>query len=387
MLFLMITLGFLAAFGPLVTDMYLPALPTMTGYFHTTPSKVQLSLMSSLLGLSLGQLVVGPLSDKFGRKKPLLISLGLFILTTIICIGAWDIYSFVLFRFLQGMAGAGGLVISRSVATDLFSGNELAEFFAMIGAVHGLAPIGSPVIGGALMKVTNWQGIFSVLLLTGILLLLLSFRLYESLSLERRSTRSVLSSFMLFVPVVRNKRFMLYVAAISCSMATLFAYIASSPFILQKTYGLTPLEFSCCFAFNAVGLMAGSLSASRFKRIETAFLLGSTGLFLMSSVTALLLVSNAPFVLFESALFAMLFCAGLIFPTTTTLALDIERRHTGTASAVLGATGFIIGGMVSPIVGMGNIHISTSVVMVFFAMLVLLLSLVSLRKKNHGSNL
>lgn len=160
--FLLVVLGILAAFGPFVTDMYLPGLPAMTAYFGTTASMVQLGITTAMLGLAFGQIIVGPLSDKYGRRKPLLLSLGVFFFSTIGCIFSWNVEVFIFFRFLQGMAGAGGIVISRSVATDCYSGKELAKAFAMISAVNGLAPIIAPIVGGVLLKFTNWQGIFSL---------------------------------------------------------------------------------------------------------------------------------------------------------------------------------------------------------------------------------
>ena len=162
--FLLVLLGILAAFGPFVTDMYLPGLPSMTVYFDTTASMVQLGITTAMLGLGFGQIIVGPLSDKYGRKLPLLLSLWLFIFSTIACICSWSIGAFIFFRFLQGIAGAGGIVISRSVATDCYGGKELAKAFAMISAVNGLAPILAPVGGGVMLKFTNWLGIFVFLL-------------------------------------------------------------------------------------------------------------------------------------------------------------------------------------------------------------------------------
>lgn len=163
--------------------MYLPGLPTMTDYFNTTASMVQLGITTAMLGLGVGQLLVGPLSDKYGRKLPLMYSLWLFIFSTVACIFSWNIGAFICFRFLQGIAGAGGIVISRSVATDCYAGKELAKAFAMISAVNGLAPILAPVGGGVLLKFTSWLGIFVFLLVLGCILLLLC------LAVERIFTR------------------------------------------------------------------------------------------------------------------------------------------------------------------------------------------------------
>ena len=166
--FLLTLLGMLTAFGPFVTDMYLPSLPSMGEYFKTTPSLVQLGLTASMIGLAAGQIFFGPLSDKYGRRSPMLAAMYLFIISTIGCIFAPTIEIFAILRLLQGIAGAGGIVISRSVATDMFTGKELAKTLAIIGAINGAAPI----IGGGLTEGIDWKGIFWVLLALGIILLL-----------------------------------------------------------------------------------------------------------------------------------------------------------------------------------------------------------------------
>ena len=187
--FLLILLGALTAFGPLVTDMYLPSLPTMTGYFDTNSSMVQLGLTSSMIGLAIGQIFFGPLSDKYGRRPLLLISMLLFIVSTVFCIFSPNIESFIAFRLLQGIAGSGGIVISRSVATDKFSGQDLAKAMAIIGAINGIAPVASPVLGGFLTDSIGWKGIFIILLIIGIILLIGNFRFKESLPKSNRKSK------------------------------------------------------------------------------------------------------------------------------------------------------------------------------------------------------
>lgn len=362
--FLLVLLGILAAFGPFVTDMYLPGLPSMTLYFDTTASMVQLGITTAMLGLGFGQIIVGPLSDKYGRKLPLILSLWLFIFSTIACILSWNIGAFIFFRFLQGMAGAGGIVISRSVATDCYFGKELAKAFAMISAVNGLAPILAPIGGGVMLKFTNWLGIFTFLLILGVILLLLCLRLKESLPSERRIKVSTFSSFRAFIPLLGKRKFMGYVLIQAFVFGMIFAYISSSPFILQEHYQLSPLDYSLCFAVNAVALIIGITFASRFRNIRTGVVSGVIGSFVLSVFTGLTLWYEMPIVYFEIALFLNLIFGGLVLPTSTALALDTERQNAGAASAIFGAVSFLAGGLVSPLVGIGNILHSTAIIMI-----------------------
>ena len=371
--FLLVLLGLLSAFGPFVTDMYLPGLPSMTVYFDTTASLVQLGITTAMLGLGFGQVIIGPLSDKYGRKLPLMASLWLFILSTIACIFSWNIGAFIFFRFLQGIAGSGGIVISRSVATDCYSGKELAKAFAMISAVNGLAPILAPIGGGIMLKFTNWLGIFTFLLFIGIVLILLCLKLKESLPAERRITVPAFSSFRNFIPLLGKREFMGYVLIQAFTFGTIFAYISSSPFILQEHYRLSPLAYSLCFAINAVALIIGTASAGRFRNIRKGVVTGVAGSFILSIFTGVTLWLEMPIIYFEIALFLTLAFGGIVLPTSTALALDTERQNAGTASAIFGAISFLAGGIVSPLVGIGNILHSTAIIMVVSSAIALLL--------------
>ncbi len=366
--FLLLTMGFLSAFAPLVTDMYLPGLPAMVSYFHTTAPMIQLGITASMIGLAAGQLLIGPISDKYGRRRPLIASLLLFIVATVLCIFAWDIGSFIAFRLLQGAAGAGGIVLSRSVSADLFKGRDLAAFMAMIAAINGIAPICAPVIGGVLLSFTSWQGVFAVLLFLGFVLLGLGLRLRESLPEERRMKAPVLSTFRRFGPVLAHRKFMRYVLVQAFAMAVMFAYVSSSPFIFQGRYHLTPLVYSIYFAANAFAIMAGSVTTTAFCSSKKAMRFGALMLLVMGGIFGICLAESLPFLCVCVPLFFVLFSVGVILPTSSALALDCERRNAGTASAVLGASGFIFGGIVTPLAGMGNIFFSTGLVMTVSAL-------------------
>ncbi len=363
-LYTLIVIGIVSAFGPFVTDFYLPALPALSGYFATTASCVQFSLTFSMIGLAVGQLIIGPLSDKYGRKQPLLISLYLFCLSTLGCLYAPDIYWFVFFRLIQGLAGAGGVVISKSIAIDLYQGRELTRFFSMLSSVQGLAPIGAPVLGGVLLEMTDWKGIFWVLLGIGAFLIIALSFFQESLDVSKRTKGNVLSTFKYYAPVFRNKPFMRLVLVQAFAMGVMFIYIAASPFIFQNHFGLSPIHYSLCFGVNALGIMLGSLMVPKFKDAGSALQTGIRGFGMISILVALAFILSSSVLLVEVILFFFFIFLGLILPSSTTLALDLERENSGNASALLGFLMFLFGGVLSPLTGLGNMLYSTSILIV-----------------------
>ncbi len=381
--FLLLFMGMLSAFGPFVTDLYLPAFPIIRHYFATDVPMIQLSLTTGMLGLGFGQLILGPVSDKYGRKYPLLGSLLLFIIATVGCIFSHSIGIFIFFRFFQGIAGAGGVVISKSVAADLYQGSELTRFFSMLMIVNGLAPIAAPLFGSLMIKVTTWQGIFVILLILGFVLLILNFRLRESLSKEKRIRGNLFVSFRNFGPIISNGHFMSYVMAQTMALGFLFAYIAASPFIFQEHYHLDPLVYGICFGVNAFGIMAGSRFVTFFSE-QKALIIGGSGLVLTAIFSTAVLVSDGSIWWCELFFFIQMLFMGLILPTTTSLGLDLERNYRGSASAVMGFLPFLAGGIVSPLVGMGNIIYSTSIIILVCCLLSLLFIRLALRKEKPG---
>ena len=237
-------MGVLTAFGPFVTDMYLPTLPSMTEYFSTGMSQVQLGLTFSMLGLALGQLGFGPLSDKIGRRHPLLISMAVFVVSTLACIFAPNIEFFLGMRFLQGIAGAGGIVIARSIAADKFSGRDLAKALAIVGAINGVAPVAAPIIGGVCCDFIGWRGIFAILLVLGLVIGLMCFFYKETLEENRRSKEKWSSVLKMFSTVIKKKRFISYVLQMAAAQGILFGNIASSPFLIQNLHHKSALVFS-----------------------------------------------------------------------------------------------------------------------------------------------
>ena len=331
----------------------------MTGFFNTTTSMVQTGLTASMIGMAAGQLIFGAFSDKYGRKRPLIIAMLLFIISTVLCIFSPDIESFIILRFIQGIAGAGGILMSRCIATDFFTGKELAKTLAIVSAINGIAPISAPVIGGIVMNYVDWRGVFVVLLVLGIILLFGCAKFNESLPPEKRTKEKLLSTFRLFAVVLRNSRYRLCISQQALAMTVLFANIASSPFIIQQIYGYSALFFSIIFAVNAMALLIAAIISMKFKSPEKGILFGSSGMVIFSVAEFIVLYSAAPFWLYEILVFIILFMMGLTIPLSTTLAMDSERNNAGSSSAVLGAMLFMAGGVISPLVGLGNILIPT----------------------------
>lgn len=360
--------GIISAFGPFVTDFYLPALPALTGYFGTTASQVQLSLTFSMVGLAVGQLIIGPLSDRYGRKMPMIVSLVVFCISTLGCLYAPNIHGFIFFRLFQGLSGAGGVVISKSIATDLYEGTQLARFYSVLSSVQGLAPICAPVLGGMLMVLTDWKGIFWILFAIGVLLIITLLFFVESLDADKRQTGSVGAMIANYKTVMHNSQFMHYVLVQAFAMGVMFSYIAASPFVFQVHFGVSPQVYGLCFGVNALAIMIGSLFVVRFRDTTAALRYGCVGFGMTSLAVAAALSVCSVVVIVEASLFVLLFFLGMILPSSTALALNMERHNSGIASALLGFLMFLFGGVLSPLTGIGSMLYTTSGIIVACSM-------------------
>ena len=272
-----VVLGLLSAIGPLCTDFYLPALPEITEQLSATGTQTQLSLTAALLGLGLGQMFFGPLSDRIGRRKPLALSLLLFIFSSAMCAVTQDIHLLIAWRFLQGFAGAGGSVLSRSIARDRYQGTLLTQFFALLMTVNGIAPVLSPVLGGYIITAFDWRILFWTMAAIGVVLLVLSLTvLHETLPAQSASTAQQPKG----TPVLKNRRFMRYCLIQAFMMAGLFSYIGSSSFVIQSEYGMSAMQFSLLFGLNGIGLIIAALIFSKLARRVAAETLLRRGLLL-----------------------------------------------------------------------------------------------------------
>ncbi|HEJ7947059.1 multidrug effflux MFS transporter [Serratia liquefaciens] len=353
-----LVLGLLASLGPLCIDLYLPALPEMAGELNTSTATAQLSLTAGLLGLGVGQLIFGPYSDKLGRMRPLLVSLALLLFASLWCALAPNIDQLLIARLLQGLAGAGGAVISRAIARDLYSGHELTRFFALLMLVNGLAPIVAPVLGGAMLQFMDWRGIFGVLAGIAVLLFTLaSLKLSESLPAERRSQGGILAMLQSLGGLLTQRQFMGLCLTQGFVMAGMFAYIGASPFVLQQIYGLSPQMFSLCFAINGVGLIISAQISSRLSIHwgERKVLKGGLTLAAISSLLLLLAASlHAPLVLLLVPLFFSVAVIGIVGPTASSLAMQSQGDKAGSASALIGVSMFALGACSVPLTGLGG---------------------------------
>lgn len=371
-LFLVLLLGVLSAFGPFVVDLYLPSLPQLASFFETSASMTQLTLTTAMIGLAVGQLLLGPLSDKFGRKIPLIISLVIYIISTVLIVYAPNIESMIVLRVIQGLSSAGSVVISRAVATDLYRGREMTRFFGLLMTINGIAPIISPILGSLLLEYISWKGVFVFLALIGVIVLLFCFRLKESLSIENRLQGSIFATFSTFGVIIKNRLFMSYVGIESFLLGAMFAYIAASPFILQSFYGLSAFIFSLCFGANGAALVIGANIGGKLPN-RKALAIGVFAFVVAALYTIAVLIIQPNWLFVEIGFFAMLLLMGITFPAISSLAMESERQYAGSASALLGFAPFFLGGVVSPLVGIGNIFYSTALVILACSVLALVI--------------
>ena len=350
-----VVLGALSAFGPLSLDLYLPGLPQLADDLEAGASAAQLTLTACLLGLAVGQLLSGPWSDAVGRRRPLLIGVGVYLAASLACAVAPSIEALIALRFVQGLAGAAGIAVSRAVVRDLRAGPAAARLFAALLLVNGLAPVLAPVLGGQLLHVTDWRGLFVVLAAVGALILTgTALVVPESHPPALRRGGGLAETLRVFRALLGDGRFVGCTLASGLAFAAMFAYIAGSPFVLQDLYALSPTQFSAVFAVNAVGLVvAGQASSPLIARLGPGPVLGAGLVTGAVGGAALLLVVLAGIGLVGilPALFLVVACIGLVFPSGTALALQGSPSTAGSASGLLGLAQFAVGAISAPLVG------------------------------------
>lgn len=354
---LAIILGILTAFGPLSIDMYLPGLPSIAHDFGVETADVQQTLSAFFIGLAVGQLIYGPISDRLGRRRPLLFGCALYAVACLGCVLAPSLNALILLRLAMAFGACAGMVITRSVVRDLFDERESARMYSMLVLVMGLAPILAPLIGGQLLLYWGWRTIFLVLSGFGLLCFaLVLFGLPESLLAERRTRKTVGAVLRSYGGLLGDGRYMGFIVAGGLASAAMFAYISGSPFVFIELNGVPPERFGLLFGINSIGLIAASqLNRWLLERYRGSQILVAA--VTVTAVSGLLLVLSAATGLggFPGMLFVLFFCiasTGLIGPNTTAGAMAPYARQAGSASAMLGAIQFGLGATASALVGL-----------------------------------
>lgn len=357
---LIVVLGALIALGPLTIDMYLPALPAITADLMTTTATIQLTLTGTLVGLALGQLVIGPLSDSLGRRRPLLAGASLHVIASVLAVIAPNVAVLGALRVLQGVGAAAGMVIAMAIVRDLFRGRAAATLLSRLILVMGVAPVIAPTIGGELLRFTSWRGVFAALAIYGLVIIpAAAFTLRETLPPERRRSSGVRATLRTYGGLLHDRVFVGLVLVAGLTMAGLFGYVAGSSFVFQQQFGLDQQQFGLLFGAGAIFLIgATQLNAYLLRRFEPRqLLLGSV---IAGTVAGIILFGTAMtgtggIVGVIVPLWAVLFACGLAFPNAPALALGRHGEAAGTAAALLGAVQFGVGAIVSPMVGiLGN---------------------------------
>ncbi|WP_229845154.1 multidrug effflux MFS transporter [Streptomyces cinnamoneus] len=359
-----LVLGGLTALPPLSMDMYLPALPEVTDALHSPAATVQLTLTACLMGMALGQLVVGPMSDKWGRRRPLLAGMVLYVLATAVCAFAPSAALLIAFRLVQGLAGAAGIVIARAVVRDLYDGVAMARFFSTLMLISGVAPVVAPLIGGQILRLTDWRGVFVVLTAVGVLLTAVVWKwLDETLPPAERHAGGLGQALRTMRGLLANRVFTGYMLAGGFAFAALFAYIAASPFVVQDIYGASPQTFSLLFGVNSVGLvlvgqingklLVGRVSMDKVLAVGLAVTALAAGALVVMASGVFGKAGLAPV---AAGLFVLMSAMGLTMPNTNAQALMRSAGAAGSASALLGTSTFLLGAVASPLVGIAGEH-------------------------------
>jgi DHA1 family bicyclomycin/chloramphenicol resistance-like MFS transporter len=357
---LAVVLCLLTVFGPISMDLYLPVLPALTTDLHATTSAAQLTITACLVGLAIGQVVAGPISDRFGRRLPLLAGVLAYVVTSALCALSPTIPTLVGARFVQGLAGGVGIVISQAAGRDLYSGSKLMRYYGRLTVIAGLAAVIGPVLGGQLAAVTDWRGFFFLLAAIGALILVACVVIFrETLPETGRTTGGLAQTGRDFRRLLADRVLVGTVLVTGLISVALFAYLAGATYVLQDIYGLSPQGYSFAFGLNSLGFMlfgfAGGRLCERWSEQGTLVvglvmcLTGAAGLLAAA-------VLHLPVIAVIGSLFTMVGGVATTTPPTTSLALANYPDIAGTASSLLGLARFGAGGLAAPLVGLGGSH-------------------------------
>jgi MFS transporter, DHA1 family, multidrug resistance protein len=358
---LVATVIFLTAIAPLATDMYVPAFPRVAGDLTATATQVQLTLTTFFVGMALGQLVGGPVSDQRGRRLPLLAAILAMTAASIVCALTPTIGVMTVARFVQGFAGGWAMVIGRAVIVDLARGAQLIRVLNVIAGVGGIAPIVGPLLGAVILQLSHWRVSFWAVAALGVAMTLaVLVAVPESLPPERRHGGGLRSSLTAGRVVVGNREYVGYILVAGAAMAALFAYVATSAFVLQSMNGLSPVAYSIDFAANAAGMTVAALIAARLAgRVSTRKVILIGQLAALAAGVAMLIGAvwfDTPLIVAIVSFFTLMTAQGLMIPNGGALASAAVPDHPGTGSAVQGFVQWVAAGTIAPIAGLGGEH-------------------------------
>lgn len=359
---LIFILGILAALGPFSIDMYLPGFQKIAQEFITTESKVAFTLTSYFFGIAIGQLIYGPLVDRYGRKRPLIIGLLIYVLAAIGCGMSNSIEMLIIMRLIQALGGCVGMVASSAIISDVYERAEMAKAFSSLVLVMGIAPIIAPTIGGLVITAYSWRFIFYALSIFAILLIImLVFTLPETRKPDKSVSLLPSRIIMGYKEIMVNKQFILYTLVASISMSVLFIFISSASVIYQVNYLVDERTFGIIFGINAFGFISGSFTNSRLLNIYSMPALTKFAATIICVFAALLLITvtifpKPPYAVFSVAFFIMLFFTGFVSPNASAGYLAPFKHNSGYASALAGAIRMGMGAVVAAIVGLIHTH-------------------------------
>ncbi|NEN07712.1 multidrug effflux MFS transporter [Diaminobutyricibacter tongyongensis] len=355
---LVIVLGMLTVFGPISMDLYLPVLPALGRDLAASTSATQLTVTTCLLGLAFGQLIAGPLSDRFGRRRPLLIGVAAYIAASVLCAVSPTIAVLIVARSVQGLAGAVGLVIAQAAGRDIYSGGKLVRYYGRIVVLSGLAAIVGPVVGGQLAGITDWRGIFFFLAAIGALILLaVVFIFRETLPMALRTTGGLAHTNGHFRVLLTDRLFLGALLVSSFASAALFAYISGATFVLQDIYGLSPQQYALAFGLNSAGFVVFGWLAGRYAErwSERGVLIIGIGMITAASLGLLTTaILRLPVWAAIISLLALASGVATTSPPSTSLSMRDYPHIAGTAASLLGVSRFLFGGLAAPLVGLAG---------------------------------
>jgi MFS transporter, DHA1 family, multidrug resistance protein len=377
-----LVLGALTALGPFTIDLYLPAFPTLESQFGVTAAAIQFTLTGTMIGFGFGQLLVGPWSDRVGRRLPLMLATSFHILASVGAALSQDIVWLGVFRVLQGFGAAAGAVVALAMVRDLFGGKPLVRMLSRLALVSGLAPVVAPVIGSQLLLVMSWRGIFWVLAGYGILVVAaVGFLIVETLPPKDRHSTGHSTMAARYRAVLGDRTFVGVAIIGAMTFTGLFSYLSASPFLFQQVYAFSPQQYGVLFAVNSLGIVFGvQLSSALMHRFDIApqWIIACSTVVLLVAAGAILVLDRSGAGLWGTLVPLWVFIAacGFTFPSAQVLALNAHGHEAGTAASLLGASNFGVAGLVSPLVGI--LGVGTAVPMSAVMMATSVVSIVTL---------